>query len=622
MPPPNETKIDPNAGQQPVAEEPTLRDVMSALAQLGQKVGTLEQLAERVSTLEQRSFGAPAAQSRNISGVLPRDDPFGPGPGLAPAGPAPPDAKQDLRIASQDARLQAVVAQGGIHQGGRYLPYGSYTPTLRPGPNPGPQGLTPANDPTRVRGVSGLMIPITPHSRSNARAPTAEAADRAIDTRTPAKERAEAARVAFTDAYRAFCQRLFPVYFRHAEVRSPGATDDQLIAEVEKQLALDWEEQQRGGSKGAAPGGITTVSSFRQSRISTQPFKDVTKLTRKNWRDWISEIQAHLSAIPYANEHLEGIIHGEKYDPDRPDFVHELYDPQLDKEIGAVLLGTIDPSCRAPIFNLQGTGEHRGSLFYRAVLQYVRRSDSHSRMQIRHKIWDEQQDTKETVETYGERLRGLFLELQSLGAVVPEEDQIDYLLKGVNRRLLITQQQVVDDHHSGKVTTFEEALTRLIRAENALEVFRREPTHTSASAQRAEAVSGRMDGMREPRRALPGGGVSGGNKGAKGKMGSGCFWCGAMEHRIAKCPKLEEDKRAGRVRGTALDNVRALIVRCGELDPEEDELDGLAGGGTVGQFEVLGPEDELMRASVDPAGDHFEAGGAGANAFVVGTARH
>ncbi|KAL9939497.1 hypothetical protein V8E36_001314, partial [Tilletia maclaganii] len=323
--------------------------------------------------------------------------------------------------------------------GDRYLAYGNYTPALRPGPNPGAQGLTPAAEPMQMRGVSGLMIPITPNSRAKVRPATTEAAQKALDVGTPAKERAAAARAAFAEvpqneAFKTFCHRLFPVYFRHAEAHSPNASDEQLITTVEKQLAVDWEEQQRGSKIPAQVGGGTAVMG-RLGRIPTQPFKDVTKLTRKNWRDWISEIQAHLSAIPYANEHLEGLIHGENYDQNHPEHVHELYDPQLDKELGAVLLGTIDPSCREPIFNLQGTGEHRGSFFFRAVLQYVRRSDSHTRMQIRHKIWDEQQDGKERVETYGERLRGLFLELQSLGAVVPEEDQIDYLLRGVNRRL-------------------------------------------------------------------------------------------------------------------------------------------------------------------------------------------
>ncbi|KAL9933142.1 hypothetical protein V8E36_007860 [Tilletia maclaganii] len=491
MPPKPDSDTSTSAGQQSADAEPTLRDILDAVMNLSKRVGDLEQ--------RNTVMPAPQAQAQTEAS---RDDPFGPGPQRAASGALGPYIKVEATgpvRGVQDVRAHEPPA--GMPYGDRYLAYGNYTPALRPGPNPGAQGLTPAAEPMQMRGVSGLMIPITPNSRGKVRPTTTEAAQKALDVSTPAKERAAAARAAFAEvpqneAFKNFCHRLFPVYFRHAEAHSPNASDEQLISTVEKQLAVDLEEQQRGSK---VPG-----------RIPTQPFKDVTKLTRKNWRDWISEIQAHLSAIPYANEHLEGLIHGENYDANRPGHVHELYDPQLDKELGAILLGTIDPSCRAPIFNLQGTGEHRGSFFFRAVLQY-----------IRHKIWDEQQDGKERVETFGERLRGLFLELQSLGAVVPEEDQIDYPLRGVNRRLLITQQQIVDDHHSGKVTTFEEALTRLIRAENALDVFRREQPHTSASAQRAEAVPGRAEEMREQRdhrRTKPSGA---GAKGTKGKGGSG-----------------------------------------------------------------------------------------------------
>ncbi|KAL9939714.1 hypothetical protein V8E36_001531 [Tilletia maclaganii] len=204
--PPKITAEGPAAasGANPVTptrqDEPILADVMALLLQLSDRVGVLEKRSTRADS----------------------EDPFGP-----------------------DSRT--VTFRGDVGVGAQH-PYAEYTRMLQPGPNPGAQGRTPATtEPLRARGASGMLIPVTPVHQGPPQARVSESATRATDPRGSATERAAAARAAsqeptHDEGFKAFSQRLFAPYFRVAESRLPGATDEQLVSEVEKQLAVDWDD--------------------------------------------------------------------------------------------------------------------------------------------------------------------------------------------------------------------------------------------------------------------------------------------------------------------------------------------------------------------------------------------
>ncbi|KAL9938496.1 hypothetical protein V8E36_002215 [Tilletia maclaganii] len=189
------TAGSPSPGAESASVPALLESIMAQLTQMNQRIGELE-------------------HSGNKATVTETDDPFGPATvAAAPAG--------------QQTRTSALVQQ----------------PTLaridEAGPRPGPQGLTPAQGIAHARGASGMLVPITPQHGTAVK--ISDSATRAID-----RTALHVSVLMQPEAYQNFRRRLFPAYFRNAESQTPHASDEQLVNSVEKQLAIDWEEQQRG----------------------------------------------------------------------------------------------------------------------------------------------------------------------------------------------------------------------------------------------------------------------------------------------------------------------------------------------------------------------------------------
>ncbi|KAE8260090.1 hypothetical protein A4X13_0g558 [Tilletia indica] len=360
------------------------------------------------------------------------------------------------------------------------------TPVLNPGQQAGPfarPGDTPVT--TRARGVSGFFVPMTPartvQSKSGYAPATPHKAtqgpdvtDRTVGTRT----RVDAARASLSEAspeVKAAKQGLWVDCYEVARSKAPEGTDEEHAEAADRLCSERWLELrgQHVRSLLLKDGSGSSTSSPKESgkaseptrRISQTASAKITKLTYSNFFEWTSEIFALLAPIPYAGEILEGIQHGLDYDPLQPTKVTENYDHTLDLEMGSLVGGSVGPDTRGIIFTQQAAGEYRGSFLFRALAHALQRKDELAQTINIQQVLATKQDPGESVRSFGDKLRTLFLKASAMGHPFTSALQVCFLLQGVSQHLKAACLSIKGFQTQGVQYSFDDALQFLISSE-------------------------------------------------------------------------------------------------------------------------------------------------------------
>ncbi|CAD6979488.1 unnamed protein product, partial [Tilletia controversa] len=171
--------------------------------------------------------------------------------------------------------------------------------------------------------------------------------------------------------------------------------------------------------------------------------------------------------IEFAQEILEGIEHGEDYLEGHPTEVTPNYNLRLDLEIGGLISGSVSDECRGYVFARQSTGEFRGSVIWRDLVGIMKRGDGLGKATILEKVLGERQSPSEGVRPYAERMRTLFIKSASMGAAFADEDQVLYLLRGLQGHLETPRATIRGFQSQGQPYSFNQALSFLVASEAA-----------------------------------------------------------------------------------------------------------------------------------------------------------
>ncbi|KAE8231736.1 hypothetical protein CF326_g3244 [Tilletia indica] len=506
------------------------------------------------------------------------------------------------------------------------------TPALRAGMTPGfpsRPGQTPSTP--KVRGASGFLVPATPKRSKEAKnvgiglafgSPDVSAPGyEHLDARRSADERINASRRASDETSKEVVElkaQLWSTCLAIVEREHKDASPDVLVSETDKMVSTHWLQIRKdrisrmfdSGSRAdpsrdnSKSGGGGSGSAWNR-KISQTVAGRITKLTHENFYDWVSEILGVVATIPFATEILEGIEHGQDYDPAEPNTVTDNYDPWLDLEIGGLIGGSVSAECRGYIFSRQSSGEFRGSVIWRDLNAILQRGDQVGRSAVKEKVFAEKQKPSEGVRPYAERLRALFIKSAAMGKPFDQEDQVFYLLRGVGRHLETTKDAIRTNQDRGPGYSFDSALQQLVSKEANLAHDHHPARMLLLSRPAANLASESSSGARRFHIVR-----NTASKGTPGYFNGECRHCHKWGHKFEDCAQRKREIDAGLVTPKASANV----AQSNEEEEQDDPLSDCEG--EIYQMEDENGEIFFARLATTSVGE-LKSEGQAASAMIA-----
>ncbi|KAL9940354.1 hypothetical protein V8E36_001059 [Tilletia maclaganii] len=445
---------------------------------------------------------------------------------------------------------------------------------FRPGREPATgvrPGLTPSTP--QIRGASGFIVPMAPKRQSEpvVQADAGKELPRHYYEEFPQfnvhptpEQRVAATKRASEENSPSVIRRkaqLWDTCLENAEREFSGEPAEVIVCEAERALSKHWMDVRKDricrsfdhdhpvdGSK------VESRHDASRPRINKAAISRITKLTHSNYNTWVSEIIGLISPIAHAAEILEGIQHGEGYDPAAPNEVTDKYDAWLDLELGALIAGSVSEECRGYIFSRQSAGECRGSIYWRDIKTILLRNDGLGKANILEQVISELQRSTEGVRTYAERMRALYIKSAA---------------------------------SQGNGYTFDQALTYLDSAEAAAKHDQSQGKLPILSRPTANVAS--TDGKRPYQLK-----VIGHTKGSQGRFNGECHNCGKYRHKKEDCRLLNQQIDSGQIKPDA---TKANLVQHedDEVDNEHDFEDAQSDvEGDI--YELVGENGEVIQA--------------------------
>ncbi|CAD6938593.1 unnamed protein product, partial [Tilletia laevis] len=501
---------------------------------------------------------------------------------------------------------------GGTPFGGG-LAASPFTPeALRPGPKASVFHRplqTPVQATPTARGVSGFLVPITPKASRNKDENVV--AFRHLDPHVSAAERIEASRRASdetSDEVRQLKAELWTACLSVVEKENPGASDvliaektDQMLSEQwlalrKDRIARSFDTAHRGDTSKDFGKGNAGKKEWQRKISQSAPSRVLNKLTHGNYMDWVSEIISILAPIQGATEILEGIEHGRGYVEDDPDKETEGYDVRLDLEIGGLVAGSVSAECRGYVVSRQSTGEYRGSVLWRDLVLVMRRGDGVDKATIFEDVIAERQESNEGVRPYAERLRTNFIKLGAINSPLSADDQVMYLLRGLQPRMDTHRVAVRAFRQSGTAYTFDAALSFLLQQEAAASLDRSQAPKRLSLLSRPTAnwAAGENQGQVRKFHVIR----NSANKGQPGYFNGECRHCHKWGHKQEDCAQRKREIDAGLVDPK---HPSAKVAQSGEVEEQEESGSDVEGD----IYEVMDANGEVFfaRLATGPVGD-------------------
>ncbi|KAE8182535.1 hypothetical protein CF328_g8476, partial [Tilletia controversa] len=501
---------------------------------------------------------------------------------------------------------------GGTPFGGG-LAASPFTPeALRPGPKASVFHRplqTPVQATPTARGVSGFLVPITPKASKNKDENVA--AFRHLDPHVSAAERIEASRRASdetSDEVRQLKAELWTACLSVVEKENPGASDvliaektDQMLSEQwlalrKDRIARSFDTAHRGDTSKDFGKGNAGKKEWQRKISQSAPSRVLNKLTHGNYMDWVSEIISILAPIQGATEILEGIEHGRGYVEDDPDKETEGYDVRLDLEIGGLVAGSVSAECRGYVVSRQSTGKYRGSVLWRDLVLVMRRGDGVDKATIFEDVIAERQESNEGVRPYAERLRTNFIKLGAINSPLSADDQVMYLLRGLQPRMDTHRVAVRAFRQSGTAYTFDAALSFLLQQEAAASLDRSQAPKRLSLLSRPTAnwAAGENQGQIRKFHVIR----NSANKGQPGYFNGECRHCHKWGHKQEDCAQRKREIDAGLVDPK---HPSAKVAQSGEVEEQEESGSDVEGD----IYEVMDANGEVFfaRLATGPVGD-------------------
>ncbi|KAE8239630.1 hypothetical protein A4X06_0g8158, partial [Tilletia controversa] len=281
---------------------------------------------------------------------------------------------------------------------------------------------------------------------------------------------------------------------------------------------------------------------------------------------------------------------------DDPDKETEGYDVRLDLEIGGLVAGSVSAECRGYVVSRQSTGKYRGSVLWRDLVLVMRRGDGVDKATIFEDVIAERQEPNEGVRPYAERLRTNFIKLGAINSPLSADDQVMYLLRGLQPRMDTHRVAVRAFRQSGTAYTFDAALSFLLQQEAAASLDRSQAPKRLSLLSRPTAnwAAGENQGQIRKFHVIR----NSANKGQPGYFNGECRHCHKWGHKQEDCAQRKREIDAGLVDPK---HPSAKVAQSGEVEEQEESGSDVEGD----IYEVMDANGEVFfaRLATGPVGD-------------------
>ncbi|CAD7062297.1 hypothetical protein CF336_g8983 [Tilletia laevis] len=260
-----------------------------------------------------------------------------------------------------------------------------------------------------------------------------------------------------------------------------------------------------------------------------------------------------LASVPGGIGILEGTVYGPRYLSPDDLSSHPFYDHALDIELGQAILALIEGEVMGHIMKSQSDGEVRGSIYYRELRNALQPSVGYGAMILDDKIAKATQKDGETVRKFGERLRGMFFDIQGAGDPVAPHKKVMHFLRGLNPRFHTARNELIHKQSTGQGVDFDTALRIVAEAEQAYGALMQprsaprvpylaRPTANAVVEECVRCFPSREDGQEDDEdQALAAGWQPRREDRAPRPFTKNCFCCRKTGHRAAECPHVPVD---------------------------------------------------------------------------------
>ncbi|KAE8225488.1 hypothetical protein CF326_g7859 [Tilletia indica] len=308
---------------------------------------------------------------------------------------------------------------------------------------------------------------------------------------------------------------------------------------------------------------------------------------QSNFVVWLMGFRSLIDNVPLAQDHLEGVEHDVGFAEDPFAVRTARYCFELDKELGRVLLQTLEQDVSNILLPHHNSGERRSSVLFRTLRKELLRDDPASQDRVTNMVQNLKQNTHD-VTTLADTFRYWFTYSSLLDNPIKPSDQVRYLLNSLHPRYNNYKSSAVFHRSTteGKVAGFDYFVRQLLleeanqsgisNNEHAFAVALQASSTVPPSAFAAQAYASTSSRPHQPSHSQARGGrdsslgprftkARGRGSATKGRGGGrsfdGCRRCGQKGHWAPDCELSWSDANAMKRGGRGNSSIAALAAQ-------------------------------------------------------------